>query len=570
MTTTMEWTRDALRDHPQLAVFLTLAAGYLLGRVRIGSFKLGPIVGCLLAGVAVGQIGIVVPGVLGTTFFLLFLFSIGYKTGPQFFRGFGLSALPQVALTLLFDVTGFLTAYAVATLFGFDAGTATGLLAGGLHSSEALGTGSDAIARLAVGDEVRRALTADATVAYAVTYLVAIFAGIFVLVQAGPWLMRVDLRAECKKLEDELGMKEEEIGGVSAYKQFGMRAYKVSEKLDGKSVAEIESEFSPERVFVERVKNAQGVFDAEPDLRLHAGNLIVLSGRPRMLGGTGNPLQSYEVEEPQLLDVPAIAVDYVLERKDLAHRTLAEIVEVLERDVATRGVYLRKVSRAGQELPLGSKVVLERGDVLTLIGAKRHVDRVAARLGPVERASHATDLVWLCLAIGIGGLLGLPAIYVGGLTIGLGLPVGVLLASFVIGWLHSIRPLFARVPEPVIWLLDSLGLNGFLATVGINAGPSFVRGLRSSGLELLVTGLIVCAVPYLLTILVGRYIFRVHPGILLGTCAGSGTSSPGLAAVQEKAESRVPVLGYGVSYAISALVFAVWGSLIVMLVDKGS
>jgi len=439
-----------------------------------------------------------------------------------------------------------------------------------LHSSEALGTGSDAIARLAVGDEVRRALTADATVAYAVTYMVAIFAGIFVLVQVGPWLMRVDLCAECKKLEGELGMKKEEIGVVSAYKQFVMRAYKVPEKMDGMDVAEIESEFSPERVFVERVKNSQGVFDAEPDLRLHAGNLIVLSGRPGMLGGAGNLLQSYEVEEPQLLDVPGIAVDYVLERKDLAHRTLAEIVEVLERDVPTRGVYLRKVLRAGQELPLGSKVVLERGDVLTLIGAKRHVDRVAARLGPVERASHATDLVWLCLAIGIGGLLGLPAIHVRGLTIGLGLPVGVLLASFVIGWLQSIRPPFGRVPEPAIWLLDSLGLNGFLATVGISAGPSFVHGLRSSGLELLVTGLIVCSVPCLLTILVGRYIFRVHPGILLGMCAGSGTSSPGLAAVQEKAESRVPVLGYGVSYAISALVLAVWGSLIVMLVDKGS
>jgi putative transport protein len=491
----IEWIGASLRDHPELALFLALAMGYLLGRVRMGSFKLGPAVGCLLAGVTVGQIDIAVPGVLGRTFFLLFLFSIGYKTEPQFFRGFGRGALPQVALTLLFNVTGFLTAYAVATLLGFDAGTATGLLAGGLHSSEALGTGSDAIARLAVGDEVRRALTADATVAYAVTYLVAIFAGIFVLVQAGPWLMRVDLRAECKKLEDELGMKKEEIGVVSAYKQFAMRAYKVPEKMDGKSVAEIESEFSPERVFVERVKNAQGVFDAELDLRLHAGNLIVLAGRSRMLGGAGNPLQSYEVEEPQLMDISAIAVDYVLERKDMTHRTLAEIVEVLQRDLATRGVYLRKVLRAGQELPLGSKVVLERGDVLTLVGAKRHVDRVAARLGPVERASHATDLIWLCLAIGVGGLLGLPTIHAGGLTIGLGLPVGVLLASFVIGWLHSTRPLFARVPEPVIWLLDFLGLNGFLAAVGINAGPSFVRGLRSTGVELLVTGVIVCRDP---------------------------------------------------------------------------
>src|SRR5271167_2556273 len=154
MTMILEWIGASLRDHPELALFLALATGYLLGRVRIGSFKVGPVVGCLLAGVTVGQIGIVVPGVLGGTFFLLFLFSIGYKTGPQFFRGFGRGALPQVALTLLFAVTGFLTAYAMATALGFDAGTAVGLLAGGSHSSEALGIGNDAIARLPVGDEV--------------------------------------------------------------------------------------------------------------------------------------------------------------------------------------------------------------------------------------------------------------------------------------------------------------------------------------------------------------------------------------------------------------------------------
>jgi putative transport protein len=72
-------------------------------------------------------------------------------------------------------------------------------------------------------------------------------------------------------------------------------------------------------------------------------------------------------------------------------------------------------------------------------------------------------------------------------------------------------------------------------------------------------------VPYVLTVLVGRYILRVHPGILLGICAGSGTSSPALAAVQEVAQSQVPALSYGVSFAISSLVFAIWGSVIVVL-----
>lgn len=288
-----------------------------------------------------------------------------------------------------------------------------------------------------------------------------------------------------------------------------------------------------------------------------------------MLGGSSNPLHPYEVEEPALLDIPAIAVDYILERKDLRHRTLSEIVETLGGEVATRGVYVRKVLRAGEELPLGSKVILERGDVLTLIGAKRHVDRVAAQLGSVERASNATDLISICLAIGIGGLIGLPALHFARLSIGLGLPVGVLVASLVVGWLHSIKPAFSRVPEPVVWLMDTLGLTAFITSIGINAGPSFVHGVRSTGLALLVTGVIVAAVPYLLTILAGRYIFRLHPGILLGICAGSGTFSPGLAALLEKAESRVPVLGYGVSYAIGALLFALWGSVIVVLVHQG-
>jgi putative transport protein len=568
MTTIVEWARDALRVHCELALFLAIAVGYLIGQLRIGSFKLGPVVGCLLAGLAVGQLDIVIPGVLGSTFFLLFLFAVGYKTGPQFFRGLGRSALPQVILTVLFAVSGFVTAYSIARVLGFDVGTATGLLAGGVHSSQAVGTGSDAIGKLAVEEDVRRAITTNMTIAYAVTYMVATFIGIFILVRIGPWVMRIDLRAECQKLENELGMKKDELGVVSAYKQFVMRAYKMPENMN-RSVAELEDSFSPGRVFVERVKNNQGIMDADPNLRFLAGDLVVLSGRPQMLGGSNNPLHPYEVEEPELLDIPAIAVDYILERKDLRHRTLAEIVETLGGEVATRGVYVRKVLRAGEELPLGSNVVLERGDVLTLIGAKRHVDRVAAQLGSVERASNVTDLISIGLAIGIGGLIGLPALHLAGLSIGLGLPVGVLLASFVVGWLHSIKPAFSRVPEPVVLLLNSLGLAAFIASIGINAGPSFVHGLRSTGLTLLITGVIVCAVPYLLTIVVGRYIFRLHPGILLGICSGSGTSSPGLAALLEKAESRVPVLGYGLSYAINALLYALWGSVIVALVHQG-
>jgi putative transport protein len=138
--------------------------------------------------------------------------------------------------------------------------------------------------------------------------------------------------------------------------------------------------------------------------------------------------------------------------------------------------------------------------------------------------------------------------------------------SLLLGWLRSVRRGFGNVPDSVIALLDSLGLTAFVATIGINAGPSFIHGLRTTGISLVVSGVLVCAVPYLVTILLGRYVFRLNPAILLGICAGSCTFSAGLAALQEKAESRVPALGYGVCYAIGAILYALWGSVIVALV----
>ena len=315
MTTAIEWIRHALQSHSELALFLALAAGYFLGRLRIGSFQLGPVVGCLLAGVAVGQLGIAIPAPLSSAFFLLFLFSVGYKSGPQFFRGLRGSALPQVVLAVLYSITGLLTGYAVALALGFDAGTAAGLLGGSCHSSETIGTADAAIGKLAIGGDLRQALIENMAVGFAVTYLIGVFISIVVLVRMGPWMLGVDLRAECQKLEKELGMKTEQPGVVSAYRQFVMRAYKLPEGMKNEGVSELENAFTPERVFVERVKNREGTIEADPDLSLKAGDIVVLSGRHKVLGSSSNPLQQYEIDDPALLDVPAIAVDHILERK---------------------------------------------------------------------------------------------------------------------------------------------------------------------------------------------------------------------------------------------------------------
>jgi putative transport protein len=348
---------------------------------------------------------------------------------------------------------------------------------------------------------------------------------------------------------------------VSAYFEFIMRAYEIPRELAGRSVSELEALFGSERVFVERVRSGRRLLEPEPGLRLRAGDRVVLAGRRQVLVGDANPLKSHEAEDPELLDIPTTAVDVVLTDKQRAGQSLVD----LGRAVSARGVFLRKLARAGQELPFTPATVLERGDVLTITGARTHVARVASQIGYAEWPTEKTDMVTVGLAIVIGGLIGLPALQLGHVELGLSKAVGALLGGLVAGWLRTVNRRFGRIPEPALWIFDSLGLNVFIGLVGLSAGPSFVQGLRESGLALVGAAFLVASIPLVSSILVGRHVFRLHPGVLLGVCAGAATSAPGLAALQDVARSKIPTLGYGVSYAVGNVLIALWGSVIVAL-----
>jgi putative transport protein len=562
----MAWLATSLRNHPEIAIFLVLGLGHAAGRIRIGPFRLNAVIGVILAGVLVGQLGIKPPEVLQWSFFVLFLFAVGYETGPQFFEGLGRDALPQVGLSVLFCAVSLASAYFLSGLFGFNAGGAAGLIAGGLGASAAIGTADDAIEKLGVSEAIKHQLATSSAVAFAVTYLVGLITTIFTIGKLGPRLMGVDLKAACRKLEAELGMEKGEPGVFSAYQHFVTRSYWIPATFNGKTVEALERAFAPARVFVERIANSHGPTDANPEMVLHRADKIALAGRSEILAAADNPLHTYEIDDPDLLDIPRVTVDHVLTRRDLDKRTLAEVAEILCNEAPTRGVFVEGISRGGKELPVGEKVVLQRGDTLRLTGARRHVERVAARLGSVAWPSTATDMAVLGLAIGIGGLIGIPALRLAGVDIGLSAPVGVLLGGLIVGWLHSRRPGFGRVPEASLSVLSSLGLTAFLAVVGLGAGPMFVLGVRNSGIPLVAAGVLVCAIPNIVTMLVGRYLLKLHPAVVLGICAGAGTSQSGLAAIQEASESRVATLGYGVSYAIGNILLALCGSIIVAMI----
>jgi putative transport protein len=558
----MEWLGHALRQNPELALLLSLALGYAIGLLRIGSFRLGPVLGALAAGLAVGQFGINVPAALSKLFFLLFLFALGFRTGPEFFQGLRSNAASQVGLSVLLVATTLALTWALAQSLGLDGGAAAGLLAGATSSSTALGTATDATAALGLDPGRAAHLARNAATAFALTYLAGTVLLIWFLPVVGPWLMRIDLPEECRKMERAMGLESADRVPTSAYHDIVTRAYKVSAAdLVGKRIADLEALWpAGERVIVERVRRGSEVIEVTPETVLEADDTVAIAGQQHALLHESRPFL-HEVHDKELLNIPIVSADIVLTDRRLAGRSL----ETLAQQIVARGIFLLKLRRAGRELPFAPNTRIERGDVLTVSGLETEIARVADRIGYAEYSTSATDLMLVGATMVIGGLIGVPTLKIGQIEVGLSVPVGVLLAGLVVGHLRVIYPRLGRVPDSSLWLFESLGLTAFLAIVGIGAGPELASSFKEFGWLLLAAGVIVALVPHVVTILVGRYLTGTHPGVLLGICAGAGTSAPALAELEKAAQSKIPTLGYGLACAIANVLFAVSGTVLVLL-----
>ncbi len=561
----ISWIEQFLVRYPELALYLAIAGGYYIGNFKLGTFSLGPVTGSLFAGILIGQFAEVPVSAMTKAFlFLLFLFGIGYSVGPQFLLTIRKDGLKSVALAFVCSATGLGVAYLVATVLALDAGFAAGLLSGALTQSPAMGTATEAIGALPLPEAHRAQLVAHVAVADAVCYLFGAVGAIWFCSVAGPKLLNINLEAEAKKLERALGMEQKAAGAISGYRHFEFRAYRVvaAGLIIGRSIAEIEATLAEHRLFILRVRRHGDIIESLADLRLEADDIVAVTGRREAivkLLGTAE-----EVEDRELLDVPFLINQVFLTR--LAGATLQALVA----DGWTRGLYLRSIRRGDVDLPLAPGIVLERGDILTLVGPEPVVVRASERLGPVIEPTTATDFVVLGLAIFLGGFAGtLVQIPLGGIVVSLGTSVGALVAGLIVGHLKTRHPLFGRIPDGAIALMTSLGLAAFVAMTGLHAGPVFVSALKEVGVGLLLGGGVVTLAPLIVGLYFGRYVLRMNPVLFLGGLAGALTMTAAMAAVQTQSRSPVAVLGYTPAYPIAQILLTLWGTVIVIATASG-
>lgn len=564
----MDWMIHQLRAHPELAIFLTLFLGFWIGKIRIGKFSLGVVTSVLLVGVLVGQLNITVDGPVKSVFFLLFLFAIGYKVGPQFFRGLKKDGLPQMGFAALMCLFCLIIPWLLSVIMGYNPGEAAGLLAGSQTISAVIGVAGDTINGLNISPETKEAYNNIIPVSYAVTYIFGTAGSAWVLSSLGPRLLGgLDkVKAACKELEAKMGNNEyDQPGFMPAGRPVTFRAYKIENDWfgSGKQVSDLENYFqqSDKRLFVERVRsNGVIIKDITPTLILQKGDEVVLSGRREYVIEEEDWIGT-EVIDQQLLDFPAEILPVTITRKTFAGKNISTI----RSQKFMHGVSIRRIKRAGIEIPVLAQTVVDAGDIIELVGTKHEVDAAAKLLGYADRPTNQTDMIFVGLGILIGGLVGALSIHLGGVPLSLSTSGGALIAGLFFGWLRSKHPTFGRIPEPALWILDNVGLNMFIAVVGISAGPSFVQGFQEVGLSLFIVGALATSLPLIIGVLMAKYIFKFHPALVLGCTAGARTTTAALGAIQEAVESETPSLGYTVTYAVGNTLLIIWGVAIVLM-----
>ena len=562
----MEPFYDILRKYPELALFLTLAIGFYVGRLKIGGCSIGSVTGVLLTGLVIGQIGIPISPAIKSVFFLFFLFAVGYGVGPQFFHGLKSEGIKQAFFAALVCLACLGTAYLTARLLGLGVGYGAGVFGGACTVSSVLGVATDAIRQLGGSPATRQEEINAMSIAFAITYIFGTAGVSAFLALLGPKILGVNLAVECKALESAMGGNEPDPSVHSAYHTISARAYRVTNPAFADiTVAEFESRFPNERLFIERLRQNNKIVESAQETRIRLNDILAIASRTETLIADASQF-GVEVSDPTLLDYPSETLDVMVTRKEVAGNTLGEFAE-MRHEQRSRGVFVRALMRGGQELPFNTGTKISKGDVLRISGSQRDVERVAKFIGYAIRPSNASNVTLIGIGIFFGALVGLLSMRFGGIPVSLNTSGGTLLAGLIFGWLRSVHPNFGHIPEAGLWVFNNVGLSMFAAVIAIQAGPQFVQGLHDAGVILFVAGVIVTIVPMLFALMMGKYLFKMHPGVLLGACAGARASTVALSVIQDAAHSRVPALGFSVCFAVANTLLTICGVLIVLLLQ---
>lgn len=562
----MDFLHQVLNQSPELALFLSLAIGYWVGSIQFGKFQLGGVAGSLLAAVVISQVGVTIDNGIKSVLFALFIYAVGFESGPQFFRSLGRHSLREIVLAAVMALSGLATVVIAARLLDLDKGLAAGIAAGSMTQSAIIGTASAAIAKLDLPLEQIQAMQGNVAVGYAVTYIFGSFGAIILCVNVLPWFMKRTLRDDATRAEAELlaGARVYGPGEQPAVAPLIGRIYRV-EQAAGKTVEQLEAlqqGSGQTTLTVERIKRGGALVGVAPDTLLESGDVVLVVGRRAGVVAIAEQLGA-ELQSYPDMDVVVVQRELTIDNPAFLNRTVADIRQEANRTLR-HGVYVVEVKRGGRPLALQPDTVIASGDLVMLYGTPDDIQRVAKQVGSVIVPSDKTDFVFHGFGLVVGLLIGMIVVRLGAVPLTLGSGGGALIAGLAFGWYRSLHMTRGNMPTPASTLLRDLGLAGFVAVVGLQSGRQAVETIATQGVSIFLVGVVVCIVPIIVAMLVGRYMLRYdNVALFAGALSGARSANPAFGEVLDKAGNSIPTVPFAVTYALANVFLTLLGPLVV-------
>lgn len=551
-----------LKQNPILLIFVVLAIGLAIGKIRIGSLQLGNSIGVLVTSLVMGHLGFSFDADSLTIGFMLFIYCVGIEAGPNFFGIFFRDGKHYLILSLVVLVTATWITYFGSYYLDLDYGLSAGMMAGALTSTPVLVGAQDAInsglSQVPHNKDLSLILN-SVSVGYAMAYLIGLISMIM-FAKLLPKIQKQNLSDSAQQIAKERG-----LGANSQRKVYLpiIRAYRVGPELvnwvGSRNLREL-GIYRQTGCYIERIRRNGILAHPDGDAILQEGDEIALVGYPDSHARLDPSFRNgKEVFDRNLLDLRISEEEIVVKSDAVAGKRLTDL------NMSEYGCFLNRVVRAQIEMPMDSDIVLAKGDVLQVSGEKSRVKGLADKIGFISIHSQMADLLAFCSFFILGILLGLVTMTFGQVSFSLGNAVGLLLAGITLGFLRANHPTFGYVPQGALNMVKDLGLMFFMVSIGLSAGAQMFDHLSDIGFKVIGLAFLVSVVPVFFAYIVGAYVLKMNRALLFGAIIGARTCAPAMDIVNDYAKSTVPALGYAGTYAIANILMTLAGTILILL-----
>jgi len=551
-----------LKGNPFLLLFLTIGLAVWVGKFSVKGYGLGMVAAAIIVGVALATwastygVKLALDNFAKSLMYYLFMYGVGLRVGPSFFNALKKDGLTFTILAVVCSVLGLGIVVVLTRMFDLPGGAAGGILAGSQTMSAAIGTAEMAMTQGAYkvpAGSTAEQVSAMIALGYGITYIWGTV-GIILVCKYLPKWWGVDARTAAKEYEVQHGVPNLDDAGITGYRPAGLRAYRLENKeTAGKTIAQFR-QIHPEYRVVNVVRGGE-VLGASADLAMQVGDIVALGGRLEDLTAKMG-LVGPEVHDVKALNIPLDQAEILVTEKSMEGKVLKEF----RNEEFAGQIQLLSIERGGAPIPLGADTELNRFDVLFVAGLKSAVEKVGAMLGKVARPSTGTDLLTLSIGMIVGLLIGAINVPVGKFSVGLGNAGGLLLSGIFVSSAVSRLRFFGSTPNAARNILEDLGLVTFVGIVGINAGASLLAQLTGAlAIKIFLVGFIASTIPPIVTWAIGFHIFKINAAVLMGGVAGSRSHSGPCREAAKEIGSSVPWVGFPVGYAVSGVLFTVFG-----------